>query len=437
MLFTSRTLYLTFFAALTALGGTVHEPLMWAGIFLAAAILLTAVAEYLLIPKAESLQAVRIYPKKFSFGSDHAIRLEIQNYSGHKLEIQVLDEPPAEFGLRDVKFETALPDREKDIFAYTVCPRQRGVFQFGRLHIVVGFSYPGLARKHHAYLQPAEIKVYPGYNALRQSDLITLRGKLQTSGVRTVRQIGIGTDYESLREYSPDDEYRRINWKATARLNRMMTTNYQIEKSQNVIVMMDAGRLMGATSLGMSKLDHAVNAAMLLSNQVIKNGDLAGLMIFSNAIHSYLPPKRSKTRLGQIADQLSVVKSDFHESDYFAAFEFIKTKCHRRSLIVLFSEIIDDHSSAMLIGGILRLYPKHLCLCVLMKDRLMEQSVNIRVNRPKDAYRKAVAAEWLAERDDAIAGLKSKGVLVVDTLPEQLTADLMNAYLKVKMRSMI
>lgn len=437
MLFTSRTLYLIFFSALTALGGTVQEPLMWAGIFLAVVILMTAVAEYLLIPKAESLQAVRIYPKKFSFGSDHIIRLEIQNYSGHRLEIEIQDEPPAEFGLRDVKFETALPDRKKEIFEYTVCPRQRGVFQFNGLHAVVGFAFPGFARKHHAYLKPTEIKVYPGYNALRQSDLITLRGKLQTSGVRAVRQIGIGTDYESLREYSPDDEYRRINWKATARFNRMMTTNYQIEKSQNVIIMMDAGRLMGATSLGLSKLDHAVNAAMLLSNQAIKNGDLAGLMIFSNAIHSYLPPKRSKTRLGQIADQLAVVKSDFHESDYFAAFEFIKTKCHRRSLIVLFSEITDDHSSAMLIGGILRLYPKHLCLCVLMRDRLMEQSVTRRVNKPEDAYRKAVAAEWLSERDDAIAGLKSRGVLVVDTLPEKLTTDLMNAYLKVKMRSMI
>ncbi len=437
MIFTQRAVYWVLFSSLITLTGTVHESFMWAGFLSLCIFLITAVIEFVMLPKAETLRCRRILPAKFAFGASHYVSIEIQNYSGFALDVQVQDEPPEEFELRDIRFNTLVRNRKKEHFQYPVCPNRRGSFRFQRLHALVRFPFPGLIRKHASYLEPSEIKVYPDFNELHKFELLTIRGRLRQTGVRAVRQIGSGTDYESLRDYSPDDEYRRINWKATARLNRLMSTNYQVEKSQNVIVMMDCGRLMGTTAKGVSKLDHAANAAMILAHLAVKNGDLAGLLIFSNAVHSYLQPKRSKVQIGRIADRLAVVQSDYHESNYFEAFEHLKAKCHRRSLIVLFSEITDKESSAWLINGVLRLYPKHLCLCVLMKDRLMDEAVERKTDIPDDAFRKAVAAEWLTEREDSIASLRAKGVLVIDVLREHTTPALINEYIKVKMKSMI
>lgn len=203
------------------------------------------------------------------------------------------------------------------------------------------------------------------------------------------------------------------------------------------MILIDAGRLMGTTSLGLSKLDHAINAALMLAHISVKRDDRVGLLVFSQAIQSYLAPKKNKSQLARMADQLYNVKSELVESDYGRAFEFLKLKQKRRSLIVVFTEVLDRYASQILIKNLAMMYPKHLPLCVIMKDRLLSQIIHQPADTTDSVFEKAVTAELINERREALAFLKTNGVMVLDVLPEELTTAVINQYIEIKSKAVL
>lgn len=437
MIFTARTISLFFLSAALTVLGLWQADFMYIGLTIAALTLVLIMVEYAGMPGKQQFILQRRINGQLFVNVPSMVRIDLQNKTRQKYFIKLRDEPPDEFEIRHAEHQSWLLPKRQITCEYKMVPPLRGHFRFNDIQLEIHAPFPGLVARRFRYPQISPIHVYPDLSALKKYDLLTMKGRLRNIGFRATRQLGLGSEYESLREYTPDDEYRRINWVASARVNKLITTQYQTEQSQQVVILIDTGRLMGTEALGSTRLDLAIEAAMMLAHVVVRKKDLVGLMVFSNRVHAYLPPKKEKNQLNRMLKHLYNQKSELVESNYPETFEFFKNKCHRRSLVILFTEVIDQYASQFLIQGLTKMYPKHLPLCVTMKDRLMEQTFDQPAQNIDQAYAKAVAAELMSEREDAIGNMRSHGVIVLDVLPEQLTTEVINKYMEIKSRGQL
>ncbi len=243
--------------------------------------------------------------------------------------------------------------------------------------------------------------------------------------------------FESLRDYVPDDEFRRIDWKATARRHRPVSRQYETERSQSVIVMLDAGRMMSAELEGMSKLDYAINAALMLGYAAVLRDDRVGLLVFSDVVKSYLPAAKGRHQLSKIVDELYGIEPELLEPDYGAAFRTLSLRNKRRSLVVVFTDLIDVDASEAILTYTSSLYPRHLPLCVTLQDSTLTAVAEQVPAEVGDVFEKAVAQRVLADREEALLWLRRRGVLVLDVPPAHISVEVVNRYLELKARSML
>jgi uncharacterized protein (DUF58 family) len=298
------------------------------------------------------------------------------------------------------------------------------------------------------------VRVYPNLRELRRYDLLVRRG-LETQPVgRPVRVAGASTEFERVRDYLPDDEFRRINWKATARRGQPMVNQFEAERSQNLVVMIDAGRSMAALadlpsltdsddedagpdkslSLTLTKLDHALNAALLLAYVASQRGDRVALLAYVDDVRAFVPPQRGRRALLATVGALYNLRAEPIEPDHGRAFDFLGQRNLRRSLVVLFTDLADRESSASLAAHVLRAARQHLVVCVTLADPNVRRPAQ---RRPQDAaslYEKMVAQQLLDERAAVLANLAAHGVLTVDTDADKLNPSLIGAYLELKQR---
>ncbi len=424
-------------AAVLCILGVFSQTLFHAGLLVAVLTVLLAMADRWLLPEAAALEVVRCVPAMLPVEADTLVELFVEHSGSSTLDLIIHDEPPDEFELREVNFAVRLGRRERRRLTYRVRPQRRGDYRFHRVVVVCRGPLVGMIRRHYAYDRSTAVKVYPNYRELAKFDLLTLRGRLQAVGVRAARRHGMSTEFESLREYTVDDEYRRINWHASARAGKLIATQYQEDKSQNVMLLIDTGRMMGTQSFGRSRLDHAIQAAMMLAHASVRNGDKVGLLVFSNRIHRFLPPGRRHSQVARLAEQVYNIESTLVESNYSDAVEYLRQHHKRRSLVVLFTDVIDRYASQMLIRSVSALYPKHLPLCVVMKDPLLERLVETKDGNKENAYQKAVSAELLGERQEAIGYLRNHGVDILDVFAADMTAELINRYIEIKSRALL
>jgi len=256
-------------------------------------------------------------------------------------------------------------------------------------------------------------------------------------GLRTARLLGRGTEFESLREYQTDDDYRRINWKATARRHRPITTMYETERSQRLIVMIDLGRMMLTRVGELTKLDSAVNAALLLCYVALAHGDRVGLLSFADGVHAYTPPRRGRSHFYRIVEQLYAVRAQPVESDYALAFARLRTDLHGRALIALFTDLSDVDVANLIARNLMLLARHHLPLCVAMRDPVTQAWADVMPADGHELYAKAVATCVLEERATVLDRLRGAGVLTVDVQADQLTPATINRYLEMKARSLL
>jgi uncharacterized protein (DUF58 family) len=248
------------------------------------------------------------------------------------------------------------------------------------------------------------------------------------------RRFGAGTELERLREYVPDDELRRINWKATARRGVAISNEYETERSQNVVVLLDAGRLMGAVAEGLTKLDHALNAGLLLTYAAGRRGDRVSLLAYADRVKAFLPPQRGKRAFLSILETLYRLEPELTESDHARAFTYLSGRGLRRSLLVLFTDLSDPEPSRALVGHLALAARQHLVALVTVAD----PSVTIPASRePHDAqelYEQVVAQRLLAERRQVLATLSGRGIITLDLPAHQLSAQVVATYLELKSR---
>jgi uncharacterized protein (DUF58 family) len=266
---------------------------------------------------------------------------------------------------------------------------------------------------------------------------MTRRSRLAEFGVHPSRMAGRGTEFERIRDYSPDDEYRQIDWKASARKHRPMSRVYEVERSQNVFLVLDAGRMMAGRVGKLAKLDYAVNAALMLAHVALEAGDRVGLMIVSDGIDAYLPLGKGHAHFTQCLELLYGVEARFCHVDYRAALEEIAIRCKRRSLIVFFTDLVDEDTSAELVTYMRLLRPTHLPLCVTLQDAEVLGAARRVVTDAPSMYERAVALDLMSERRRVLDSLHRLGSLILDSAPDQLSVGVVNRYLELKSRQLL
>lgn len=405
--------------------------LMPVGIALICAVVAAAVAEWWMLSPGGRIEITRDCDEKLSLGARNLVRIRLRNPSHGRFLALVRDEYPE--GLTTDGNEMTLeiaPRSERDC-GYHVFPPRRGDFEFGDIYLRLGGPL-GLVVRQKQYPMKRQVKVYPNLLDIRRYDIGLKRSRALQAGQRVTRMRGRGTDFESLREYTPDDEFRAVDWKASARRGKLITRQYQEEKSQNVVLALDCGRVMGPVVSDLTRLDHAINAAMMLAHVAASRGDKVGLLAFGDEIGTFAPPRAGKSQTLGLLRQAYNLKEASGDSDYARAFGFLSRRWTRRSLIVIFTDLVDPESSKPLITQIGSLARKHLCLCVAMADPALRAAVTGEIAEAADAFTAAAARQALQARRRAAAQLARTGAIVLDVEPEKFTPAVVDAYLNIK-----
>ena len=386
-------------------------------------------------------KARRMVDPRLSLGANNKVQVAVEfigRRSAQPKYIVIRDEPPLAFDvIGDVSSRLLTGADEREIgFAYAVNPPAKGDFEFGNINVQYD-GVLGLIARSHSFFAREEIKVYPNLRETEKFELLARRGLLQQLGIKNSRLRGAGSEFESLRDYVPGDEYRRIDWSATARRNKLISRQYEVEKSQNVIIAIDTGRTMLQPIGKMTKLDYVVNTALVLAYFAARSDDKVGLMVFDAETRAYMPPAKSRGQVSRITNELYNVNARMTESDYAAAFGDVVTRWRRRSLFVLFTDLIDPDSSAGILNAMPLLERQYKTIVVTISDPNLVQSAQLVPETEAEVYQKSVAMQALHDRRAAISVLKRKGIWTVDSPPAMLSADLINSYMEVKARASI
>lgn len=386
--------------------------------------------------RPEQVQVLRRVQPRLSLGERELVELVVRNYSRYRVRARVLDTPPRGWEDEGLPVETVLGPGQEVVLQYHVTPNARGRFLFGDLHVRMEHA-PGLAVRQFRVKAPEEVRVYPDLREIARYELMVRRSRLEEHGIHRSRLIGRGTEFERIREYTPDDEYRHIDWKATARRHRPMSRVYEVERSQNVFIVLDAGRMMAGRIGHLAKLDYAINAALMLAHVAIKSGDKVGLMIVSDEVDAYLPLGKGEPHFKQCLELLYGVEARFCHVDYRGALEQISIRCKRRSLVVFFTDLVDEDTSAELVTYMRLLRPVHLPLCVTLQDPQVVSSARRVTETAPQMYERTVALDLLSERRRVLESLQKLGALVLDSAPDELSMNVVNRYLELKSRQLL
>src|SRR3954451_16698706 len=333
-------------------------------------------AEWRVLATGAAVSLRRRHEPRLSLGAENVIWLDLDSRAPRTLAVTLRDETPASCLASALFLQATVPAGGSVSLRYLLRPLRRGDHAFGE--VTARWPGPlGLLRRQASYPRAEMVKVYPNLLEIRKYDLLARRGRLVESGLRTSRRFGSGTEFESLREYQPDDDYRRINWKATARRGHPMTAEFETERSQNVLVVLDAGRLMATTVHDLNKLDHAVNTSLLLAYVAALRGDRVGLLTFSDRVLAYLPPRRGRRAFLAMLATLYTLPAEPVEPDFDRVFQFLATRQMRRSLVVLFTDLSDRDVSSVLVRHLARLARQHLTVCVTLGDPAVLQAATV------------------------------------------------------------
>ncbi len=376
-------------------------------------------------------------PPAFSVGRPLPVTYWWTNPTSSVLHLRVREEVPAPLRLlaprqRDIVLQPAVVTREVQPFD----PWRRGKVDAGRLDLRLRGRW-GLAWRQGTRHLAWHVTVYPNLRAAALRALPPTSQRRREFGNRAVRHRGEGRAFESLREWVAGDEQRSIDWKATARRGKLMSRQYEDERRQTVMLVLDAGRMLTAEIDGRARLEAAIDAALELAYSAVLHDDNIGLMVFAEQVLQYVAPARGRRALRRILDALAAVEGQLVEPDYPAAFAWLAVRHRKRGLTVLFTDVIDRTASDALLAQLGGLRPRHLPLAVTLRDPALERLAVAPAHDLDDAFRRAAAEELLGARELALAELRARGVMVLDVLPARAARAVVDQYEQLKRRALV
>lgn len=402
------------------------------GIMLVAAM----VADLFLGPSSHDVSITRTCSEHLRMRIDATIAYTVTNRSGIPIKLGIIESPARTlFYMQDeVAVDVAPCDRA--IATRRVSPVARGRDRLRELY--VWYENPvGLLRRRTRIAQDQSIRVYPDLSAVERYGRLDIRNRVVEAGLRRMRVLGRGTEFESLREYLPGDAFRAVNWKATARRGRIMISQYEAERSQSVMLLVDCGRLMTPYVGDQRKLDYSVTAALSLASIASLASDRVGAIAFAREIIAARAPRSTAVSLHDLSEQLYDLEPRFEEADYAKILSFAATRLRRRSLVVLLTDVVDPIGRSLVLAELREMARRHLILCLFMSDAAVDDTMRTEPNSVEAAYRLDVALGLAYERKTAAANLERLGVIVVDAPARSLSIALIDQYLRIKQRGML
>jgi uncharacterized protein (DUF58 family) len=426
-------------AALGALGlaaGALATLVPWQAVAIAAAVVALAAFAADAVAIARAPEFTRSVPQRLSLARASAFAYTVTNRSPVALRFAIYEAPAERLEVAPAPARGSVPGGARAGVSIPVLPRERGRTTTGIAF--AWFESPlGLIRRRVRFGAAVPIRIRPDLAALERGGDLARRARLIEAGLRRVRRRGSGSEFESLREYAAGDAFRAIDWKATARRGKVMVAQYEVERSQQIVVVLDAGRLMSARLGDRRKLDYAVSAGLAIAAIAQLAADRIGLHAFASTTLAVLAPRSGAQHGAALTDALCDIEPHFEESDYERAALELRRGYRKRSLIVLFTDLFDPVASAAVLGSLALLAPHHLVLVVLMNDAALEDAREREPQAVSDVYRAAVATTLAAERARAVALLRGRGIGVVDVPARDLTLALLDTYVDIKARSLL
>ncbi len=387
-------------------------------------------------PWPRSIQITREVPKVLCVGVKNSVHLHASNRSRRPMTVELHDTVPQPGSAYGLPMRMELEPWKELSGTYQFQPGQRGRFQFGDLYL----RYPSRLRLwtlHERRHRPDPIKVYPDIRAVSGFDLLATRNLLDQMGLKLWRLRGRGGEFERLRGYRRGDELRQVDWKATAKVGELISREYTVERNQNILLMLDCGASMRNESEGVSNLERALNAAIILSYIALGQGDNVALLAFSDRIERALAPVRGKPAIQKIIRLCFDLQPSYQTSDYGLAFEEVFRRQRKRALVVFVTHTLDEQHLDTVTRYLRPLASPHLVLCIFLKDTALTELAHRVPESDVEAFHTGAAAELLEAQNRMVARLRESGILVLQTLPSQLTSSLINQYLDLKARHLL
>lgn len=390
----------------------------------------------LLFAGGERLAARRELPGRLSNGDANPVSIFLRSRYGFPVRATVIDELPSQLQRRDSGTTVALTPGGEMRLRYSVRPTERGEYDFGRILAYVR-SPLGLARRRYAFPEARTVPVYPSYIQMRHYELLAASNRLTEAGIKRIRRIGHTMEFDHIRPWVQGDDYRTVNWKATARRHEPMVNHYQDERSQPVYSLINMGRVMKMPFAGLTLLDYAINAALVLSNIAIGKQDRAGLVTFADMVHTIVPADRRPTQMARILEALYRQRSGFLEADYGALTATVLRQVRQRSLFLLFTNFETLTALHRQMPYLRPLAARHLLVVIFFENTELHRLYSEPAGSLEGIYRTTIAERFAYEKRQIVRELQQAGMHAVLTAPERLTVGTINQYLELKARGMI
>jgi len=393
-------------------------------------------ADAVLGPARHTLRVRRLPLGILSLRRTASATYVVENRARIGIRIGVLETPVPAIDFAQEAVVADVGPLQSRALGATFLARERGLARFGTVYVWLE-NRIGLLRRRYRVDADEAVRVFPDLSAVERYGTLAKRRTLVDAGLRRMRRRGVGTEFESLRDYQSGDAFRLVDWKATARRGRLTVAQYDIERSQTVIVALDCGRLMTPRIGLQRKFDYALTAGLSVARIAQAASDNVGLLAFAATSLVRIAPGRGSAHTSALARAAYDLQPRFEEPDYEMVFADFRARSRKRSLVVLFTDIFDPVTSAAVLAGLGSLVPRHLAMCVLMNDGAIADALETTPADVSSAYRTAVAMTLADERAKAIAMLRARGIIVVDVPAAHLTVALLDAYLDVKARGLL
>jgi uncharacterized protein (DUF58 family) len=399
-------------------------------------ILLFLVDILLLYRTSKGIFARRHAPERLSNGDENDLDIYIENLYPFAIDAGIIDEIPHQFQKRDVWFKTSLKPHQQKLINYKLRPTKRGEYEFGAVRVYVS-SPLGLIRRRYSFSQDEMLPVYPSFLQMRKYELMAISNRLSEFGIKKIRRLGHSLEFEQVKNYIPGDDYRTINWKATARHGSLMTNMYTDEKSQHVYCVIDKSRAMKMPFEGLSLLDYAINASLVLSNVALLKEDKAGLITIGEKLGSVIPADRRPVQMNKILEVLYNEKTRYLETNMELLYATIRRVAKQRSLVVFFTNFESLSALERQLSYLKKIAQFHLLLVVFFENTELQKVSDEPAGNVEEIYIKTIAEKFVYDKKLIVKELTKHGIQSILTTPQNLTINTINRYLELKAKQKI
>jgi len=410
-------------------GGDV--PVLATVLVLTSLLLVVGLVDALVGTSPRHLVLERRHPPVVVVGKPATLTWVVRSDARRSVRVHVADQLAPSLGAGARRFTVRIPAGDQARVSTTLRPVRRGRFPLDHLSVRIEGRL-GLGARQREVPLSTVLRVHPAFRSKDEAEITIRRGRILEVGLRSARGLGGGTEFEQLREYGPDDEFRRIDWTATARAGKAIVRTYRAERNQSVIVMLDNGRVMAGRVEGVPRVEHAMDAAMMLTAVATRLGDKCGLVAFDRRTRAVVPPARHTDQVSRVTEAMYALEPELAESDYTAAFAEVVGRYRRRAMLVLLTDLNEQAVADSVLPALPLVLRTHLVVVAGVRDPQVEAWARDDADDAEAAYRRVAAVEALAERDRTAARLRGMGATVVDAAPGRLAVELADAYLVVK-----